>query len=104
MASYSLKTKKGVGNLLQDIHKIRASAYDRSDYGAIDILVDLKRAIKQANLTDRQREALYYIYIRGVTQQEAAHKMGLKTGKTVFHYKDTALQKIAEVYDSWDYS
>lgn len=85
--------------LLSDIHALQARA-NSGDYTAVDVLVDLGAAIKQANLTSRQREALHYVYIRDMTQSAAAAEMGVGR-RVVGDYVDDSLRKISEVYYYW---
>lgn len=61
---------------LEQLHELSARRY-LGDYAACDILIDLEHAIKRADLTGRQREALYYVYVEGLTQADAGKRMGV---------------------------
>lgn len=61
---------------LEQMHELSARRY-LGDYDACDILVDLEHAIERSDLTDRQREALYYVYVEGLTQEDAGKRMGV---------------------------
>lgn len=98
---YSLSSVAGVKALLRDRHRI-SSARFRGDYAACDILVDLHSAINSASLTDRQTEAIAFVYGIDVTQAEAARQMGI-TQQTLSEALERAAEKMAEVYKRWEY-
>jgi hypothetical protein len=49
----------------------------QGDYSAVDILVDLRKAIELAQLTGRQSEALHLVYEMDLTQEDAGRAMGI---------------------------
>ncbi|MEI2280707.1 sigma factor-like helix-turn-helix DNA-binding protein [Paenibacillus polysaccharolyticus] len=98
---YSLNDAAGVKALLRDRHRI-SSARFRGDYAACDILVDLHSAINSAGLTDRQTEAIAWVYGADITQAKAAELMGIAQ-KNVSEAIDRAAEKMAEVYKRWEY-
>lgn len=98
---YALNTADGVKALLRDRHRI-SSARFRGDTAASDILIDLHSAIYNAGLTDRQTEAIAWVYGVDVTQSEAARQMGI-TRQAVALLADQASEKLAAVYAHWDY-
>jgi predicted DNA binding protein len=98
---YSLNDAAGVKALLRDRHRI-SSARFRGDYAACDILVDLHSAISSASLTDRQTEAIAFVYGFDVTQAEAARQMGVSR-EAVTQLIEAAAEKMAEVYKRWEY-
>jgi DNA-directed RNA polymerase specialized sigma24 family protein len=72
----------------------------QGDYDAVVLLVDLRKAIKLAQLTGRQSEALRLVYEEDLTQEEAGKRMGLdKPG--VNNLLDRAIEGISEVYYYW---
>lgn len=98
---YSLNDAAGVKALLRDRHRI-SSARFRGDYDACDILVDLHSAINSAGLTDRQAEAIAFVYGIDVTQAEAARQMGVSR-EAVTQLIEAAAEKMAAVYKRWEY-
>lgn len=98
---YSLNDAAGVKALLRDRHRI-SSARFRGDYAACDILVDLHSAINSAGLTDRQTEAIAFVYGFDVTQAEAARQMGVSR-EAVTQLIEAAAEKMATVYRRWEY-
>ncbi|WP_339306885.1 sigma factor-like helix-turn-helix DNA-binding protein [Paenibacillus sp. FSL R5-0519] len=98
---YSLSSAAGVKALLRDRHRI-SSARFRGDYAACDILVDLHSAINSAGLTDRQTEAIAFVYGFDVTQAEAARQMGVSR-EAVTQLIEAAAEKMAAVYKRWEY-
>lgn len=98
---YSLSTAAGVKALLRDRHRI-SSARFRGDYAACDILIDLHSAINSAGLTERQTEAIAWVYGVDITQAKAAELMGIAQ-KNVSEAIDRAAEKLAEVYKRWEY-
>jgi DNA-directed RNA polymerase specialized sigma24 family protein len=99
---YALNTAEGVGRLLRDMHRLRSARFERGDYAASDILIDLDSAIVAANLTVRQRQALYYVYEEDMRQVDAAKAMGCAQN-SVSEAVDRALERIASVYERWNY-
>ncbi len=98
---YSLNDAAGVKALLRDRHRI-SSARFRGDYAACDILVDLHSAINSAGLTDRQTEAIAWVYGADITQAKAADLMGIAQ-PTVAEAIESAAEKMAAVYRRWEY-
>jgi len=99
--TYSLSTASGVKRLLRDRHRIGARRY-KGDTAASDILIDLHSAINSAGLTDRQTEAVAWVYGADVTQAKAAEIMGI-TREGVKSFVEEATSKIADVYKRWEY-
>ncbi|MBE3649177.1 sigma factor-like helix-turn-helix DNA-binding protein [Paenibacillus polymyxa] len=98
---YALNDAAGVRSLLRDRHRI-SSARFRGDTAASDILIDLHSAINSAGLTERQTEAIAWVYGVDLTQEKAAAIMGV-TQQAVAKMADEAVEKIAAVYQRWDY-
>ena len=73
---------------------------DHGDYGAVDVMVDMERAIELAGLTPRQAFALYYVCIKGYTQEEVA-KILNATQQYVSALLKKATAKIADVFKRW---
>lgn len=98
---YALNSAAGVKALLRDRHRI-GSARFRGDTAASDILIDLHSAIYNAGLTERQTEAIAWVYGADITQKDTAEIMGI-TRQAVALLADEAAGKIAEVYRKWEY-
>lgn len=98
-----MNDREGVASLLRDIHRLRERRFHAGDYAACDILADLQTAITNANLTNRQRESLYYVYELDLTQKDAGERMGGIGNDAVSHCLKGAVQRIADVYSGWDY-
>jgi DNA-directed RNA polymerase specialized sigma24 family protein len=85
--------------LLSDYHALINRQY-QGDYAAVDILVDLRKAVEMAGLTGRQSEALRLVYEEDLTQEEAGRRMGI--GQDVVSYHVTnAINAVSEVYYYW---
>lgn len=103
---YELSTAEGVASILRDLHVLRERRFNPGDYAACDILIDLDTAIEKAKLTNRQKQAVFYVYEQGYSQVEAALQLGI--GKAAVgnllngtpHY-DGALERIAKIYQGW---
>ncbi|WP_263560485.1 sigma factor-like helix-turn-helix DNA-binding protein [Paenibacillus polymyxa] len=59
-------------------------------------------AINSAGLTERQTEAIAWVYGVDLTQKEAAAIMGVER-QSVGEAVDRAVERIAEVYRRWGY-
>lgn len=100
--TYALNDAAGVKALLRDRYRIAERRF-RGDTAASDILIDLNSAIESAGLTDRQAEALAYVYGKWqLTQKEAAEAMGI-TQQNVSANVDGATKRIAAVFKRWEY-
>jgi predicted DNA-binding protein (UPF0251 family) len=99
--TYSLSTAAGVKRLLRDRHRIAARRF-KGDTAASDILIDLHSAINSAGLTDRQTEAVAWVYGADVTQAKAAGIMGI-TQQGVADLTDNAAERVAAVFKRWEY-
>ena len=82
--------------LLNDIHLIRELRYSRGDYVASDMIMDLDNAILDAELTDRQLEAVRLYYIEGLEQKEIVHKLGISQ-QAISLRLSKAIEKIASI-------
>jgi DNA-directed RNA polymerase specialized sigma subunit len=86
-----------VKRLLSSYHALVERQY-AGDSDAICILADLRDAIDGAKLTRRQREVLYYVYIKDMTQEEASNIIGIAR-QNVGIYADNSIAKITAVYE-----
>jgi DNA-directed RNA polymerase specialized sigma24 family protein len=96
----ALDTPQNLRILLSDYHALLGRQY-QGDYSAVDILVDLRKAIEMAQLTGRQSEALRLVYEEDLTQEEAGKRMGGLAKDAVNHLLDRAIEAISEVYYYW---
>ncbi|TPG88147.1 RNA polymerase subunit sigma [Brevibacillus laterosporus] len=99
---YALNDRDGVDAILRDIHQLRSSRFERGDYAACDVLIDLAEAIERAGLTAREKEALYYVYERDFDIGETGYELGV-SGRRAYQLVDNGLQRIASVYGAWNY-
>ncbi|MDQ0174400.1 sigma factor-like helix-turn-helix DNA-binding protein [Bacillus chungangensis] len=88
-----------VRTLLREYHALHARQY-KGDYNAVCALVDLRRAITLADLTERQQEALAWIYGADLTQEDVGERMNT-TQPAVSLAIDSAIVKIQRIYDDW---
>jgi DNA-directed RNA polymerase specialized sigma24 family protein len=95
-----LYTSVGVKALLRDYNTLHDRGYDKGDYNAVIMIVDLECAITLAGLTDRQSEILRLIYVDDRTQDDTAGALNI-TQQTVSEELAEAHRKIAAVYDYW---
>lgn len=71
---------------------------DTIEYKGITLsLIDLKQALKDANLAPRKREAFYLNVICDMKQRDVAEQMGITT-VSVGQYVEQAMLQIADVY------
>lgn len=99
-ALYVLTTAEGVEELLTMWDKLVIMPFDRGDYGVVDLIVDTQIAIRQANLTFKQWQAIELALMQGYTHQEVADVVGVdRTAITKLIARGTA--RIAEVFERW---
>ena len=99
--TYALSTPAGVKRLLRDRHRIASRRFS-GDTAASDIIIDLHSALNSAGLTDRQTEAVAWVFGADATQARAAEIMGI-TRQAVDNYVGEAAKRIAAVYERWEY-
>nr|WP_025851591.1 sigma factor-like helix-turn-helix DNA-binding protein [Bacillus velezensis] len=98
-AAYALDNAEGVKLLLADYQKF-VSRKRCGDYAAVEVLIDIHKAIELAGLTDRQRQAIELVYFGELTQTEAGERMGIAQ-KNVNEALDRASEKLADIYYYW---
>lgn len=98
---YVLNDATGVKALLRDRHKLASRRFN-GDMAASDIILDLHSAMNTAGLTERQTEAIAWVYGADLTLESAGNIMGC-TKQSVRDFVDTATDKIARIYHEWDY-
>ena len=96
-----VKEREYAKAVLQNYFKLKERCY-LGDIDATEALIDLERAIKLAELTERQREAIHYRYICDYTQEKCAEILGISR-ITLLEHERLALQAINEVYIMWAY-
>ncbi|MFZ4454313.1 hypothetical protein [Salibacterium aidingense] len=98
-ARYALDSPAGVRKILRDYHALLERQY-KGDYDAVVILNDLQRAVDQAQLTRRQRQAVYYVYVRDLTQSDAGKAIGVAQ-HSLAGLLARAEAEIAAVFEAW---
>ncbi|MED4523625.1 sigma factor-like helix-turn-helix DNA-binding protein [Bacillus velezensis] len=98
-AAYALDNAEGVKLLLADYQKF-VSRKRCGDYAAVEVLIDIHKAIELAGLTDRQRQAIELVYFGELTQAEAGERMGI-TQQGVVSHLNAAADSLAEIYYYW---
>ncbi|EMT54738.1 RNA polymerase sigma factor sigK Sigma-K factor [Brevibacillus borstelensis AK1] len=99
---YALNDRTGVDALLGDWHRLASRRFERGDYAACDVLIDLATAIKAAKLTARQTEALRLYYVDDLTMEDVGQRMGIGKQR-VSRLVITGLNRVAAVYARWNY-
>lgn len=94
---YPMETTRGVTMFLSNYHYFNVMAYDKGDMDAVAMLVDFEEAMKNVELTDRQREAIFLVYEIGMNQREAGESLGI-TKQAVQRLVGAVASKIAEYY------
>lgn len=99
-AMFDLTTSVGVEEFLTHWEKIKTMQLDCGDYGAVDVMVDMERAIDLAGLTLKQAQVIYYVCLKGYTQKEVADLLGI-TQPAISQMLECATAKIADVFKRW---
>ncbi|ARW40255.1 sigma factor-like helix-turn-helix DNA-binding protein [Bacillus amyloliquefaciens] len=98
-AAYALDNAEGVKLLLADYQKF-VSRKRCGDYAAVEVLIDIHKAIELAGLTDRQRQAIELVYFGELTQTDAGERIGITQQAVVFHL-NAAVDRLTDVYYYW---
>jgi len=96
---YALDSPEGVRLLLSEYHALEERQY-MGDYDAVVILADLRIALERADLTERQRQAVHYVYFEDRTQSETAKMLGVRQD-TISVNLERAETRIARIYENW---
>lgn len=94
-----IKRKSTAKAVLSNHHALKERRY-LGDLDASDTLIDFERAVKLAQLTKRQAEALNLVYGADLTQKKAAEIMGVAQ-PNVKAYMNDAIEKIDDIYEMW---
>lgn len=94
-----MKRKSVAKAILSNYHALKERRY-LGDLDASDTLIDFERAVKLANLTQRQEEALRLVYGEDLTQVKAAEAMGIAHA-SLSEFVSLATEKIDDVYEMW---
>lgn len=94
-ADYVLTTAEGVEAFLESWYK-----FERADYGVVDMILDFKTALTNAELTEKQLMAINLVYVQGYTMEEVS---GIEecTESAIKKRLSSAVQKIVDVYRYW---
>lgn len=77
--------------MLTDYWRLKHSA----DYEAVDVLVDFDETVRRAGLTDKQAQALRLVFLDGLTQDEAAERLGLASKSGVNNLLQRGIEALA---------
>lgn len=91
---YPIDTSDGVRALLDQLHHVRESRFQRGDYDAAILLLDLYHAFQNANLTARQREVVSLTFELDLKQEEVATLLGISQ-QGVSDHINAGIKKIA---------
>jgi len=94
------KHERRVHKILTSIYEIEERQYSRGDYGAVVTLVDFREAVRLADLTERQREAIRLVYYEGFEQGEVSQRLNVSQ-PAVSQFINAAIRKIANIYKEW---
>lgn len=72
---------------------IRILQYRENEFDDLLTSIELKKAIGNADLTDRQKQALWLVYGEDMTQEDAAQSLGIRQ-QVLSRYVDIAITKI----------
>lgn len=92
------KYENYVRKLLTNIDQIYERQFAQGDYGATIMLIDLERAIKKAELTDRQVEAIRLVYFEGKSRAEVGRLKGIDRS-VVSRHVNKGITEIAKSYE-----
>ncbi len=95
-AKYAMDLPEGVKKFLTDYHALHRKAYEESDYDALLTLLDGEQALREAQLTEKQRKAIRLVLRDGYTQEEAAELLGLAGKPGVNNLVKRAVGRVAE--------
>lgn len=99
MGKFTLRTSRGVASIMSNLHYLKSAAYDKSDFNAVNTLVDFESIFNKVKFTKRQKQAIDLVFIKGYTQTEAGEKLGISQ-QAVAQLIKVITQKISDKYVS----
>lgn len=97
--TYALDTPEGVKKLFAETHALR-SLVEGGDFDAVNLLIDMAKAMEMAKLTKRQREVLYWRYEKDLSQEMVGELLN-RNQKTISESEELSFRDIAAVYEAW---
>lgn len=91
---YPLDTSDGVRALLDNLHHVRESRFQRGDYDAAILLLDFLHSFENAKLTARQRQVLALTFELDQKQEAVAEMLGISQ-QGVSDHVNAGIKKIA---------
>lgn len=85
---------------LSNLPKMRESAYYRTSMEAIDTVADVELMLKQAGLTDKQKQVVQLYYFEQRTQDEVSKIMGVSQ-QAVLDHLQRVKGKLKKVLERW---
>jgi predicted DNA-binding protein (UPF0251 family) len=92
-----LSTAKGVAKFLAYYHYFHSEALDDGNMDAVIIMADFNNALSKAALTEKQYEALYFVFYRGLNQRETSEEMKCSK-QAIQQLIHSSTTKISEAY------
>lgn len=99
---FPYETTKGVKKLLRQAQRLSDARYERADFAAADILIDLQSAMRAAELTEVELHVIIELYVKDNTQEAVGAPLDIKQ-RDVSRIATSACEKIAGVYKRWNY-
>lgn len=91
--AFDLSTPEGVMHFLERIHEIHELARNGNIEASL-ILIDIEEAMHSARLSYRERDILFYLYEKQLTQKEVARLLGISIQRVNLKLHD-ACRKIS---------
>lgn len=66
-----------------------------------DEMLDLETAIKAADLTEKQHQAISLVFFEHLEHKEASDMLGVERSVVSRHIRN-AIKKIANIYEMWE--
>lgn len=99
---FPYETTKGVKKLLRQAQRLSDARYERADFAACDILLDLESAMRAADLTPLELHVVLELYVKDNTQEHVGRSMNI-TQRQISRIATSACAKVAGVYKRWNY-
>lgn len=94
---FPMETAKGVYEFFMLYPEILAAAHDRGDMNALALVLDFEEALQHIKLSDRQKQSVYYVFMKGLSQRQAGEELGV-TQQAVQASLLITTTKIADFY------
>lgn len=98
---FPMHTREGIETFLENYNYIYQLIFYAGDYDALIMIIDFQEALVDCGLTEKERNALYLVFIQDMKRVDVAKMFGV-TKQTVQKWLERATEKLASYYEEME--